>query len=139
MMKKQTGQAPSTVRAIGYGTALATIWTLVCAMILAKLIDGEVLAMEKVGYGSMATQLSAVFVGATAAYRRGGHMGMSCGQAVGLSYYLLLLLVNALFFGGHFTGMGITLMLVALASGGAVLAAGRGSGRKPRRRYKIPK
>lgn len=138
-MKKQTGHAPSVVKAVGFGTALGAMWTLVCAMILAKLVDGEVLSMEKIGYGSMVTQLSAVFLGATAAFRRGGHMGMACALAMGLSYYLLLLLVNALFFGGHFTGMGITLMLVVLASGGAVLAAGKGSGRKPRRHYKIPK
>ena len=57
----------------------------------------------------------------------------------GAGYFVCLLLVNALFFGGSYTGLGVTLILVVLATGLSILAAGKGIGITKRRRYKIPK
>lgn len=139
MMKKQTGRSPSLMNAVLKGTGIAIGWTVLCAMIIAKLIDGEVMPMESVGYGSMAAHLSAVYLGALAAYKSAGHMGDAAAGITGGSYYMILLLVNALFFGGQFTGLGITLTLVVLASGAVILTAGKGRRRQGRRRYKIPR
>ena len=57
----------------------------------------------------------------------------------GVAYFLCLLLVNALFFGGSYSGMAVTLILVVLAAGMAALTAGKGRGRRGPKRYKIPK
>lgn len=138
MMKKQTGHAPSFANAVIKGTGVSVAWMLLCAMIIAKLIDSEVMQMEAVGYGSMAAHLSAVFLGSITAYRKAGNMGNGASCAVGGAYYTILLLANALFFGGQFKGLGVTLLLTVLAAGIAILTAGKWRRGRPRRRYKIP-
>lgn len=139
MVKKITGRAPALGKAVAAGVALGAAWTLLCAMLIAKLVDSEVIPMEKVGYGSMVAVLSAVFVGASLAGKRAGHMVLQAAGISGAAYFACLLLVNALFFGGSYSGLGVTLILVALGTGLAILAAGKGNGKPRRRRYKIPK
>ena len=139
MVKKISGRAPSLGKSVAAGVLLGTAWTLLCAVVLAKLIDSGVMPMEKVGYGSMAAVLSAVFAGASLAGRKAGHMVIQAAAISGAAYFLCLLLVNALFFGGSYSGMAVTFVLIALATLLAILAAGKGSGRHGRKRYKIPK
>lgn len=139
MVRKITGRAPSLGRSAAAGVLLGAAWTVVCAMVIAKLIDSEVLPMDKVGYASMVSILTAVFIGASLAGRKAGHMIVQAAVISGIGYFVCLLLVNALFFGGSYTGLGVTLLLVALATGAAVLTAGkRGAGAR-HRQYKIRK
>ena len=139
MVKKITGRSPSLGKSVAAGVLLGAAWTVLCAVILAKLIDSGVMPMEKVGYGSMAAVLSAVFAGASLAGKKAGHMVIQAAAISGAAYFLCLLLVNALFFGGSYSGMAVTFVLIALATGLAILAAGKGSGRHRHKRYKIPK
>ena len=139
MVKKITGRAPSFWKSAGAGVLFGALWTLACAAVLAKLLDSQILSMENVGYGSMVAVLSAVFTGATLAGKRAGHMVLQAAVISGIAYFLCLLLVNAMFFGGSYTGIGVTLILVILATSLAILAAGKGRGKRTRRRYKIPK
>ena len=138
MVKKISGKATSVGGAALLGMVLGVVWTLVSAMGIAKLVDMEVLPMENVGYGSMAAVLSAVFVSASLAGRKAGHMVVQAAVMAGGAYFLCLLLVNALFFGGNFVGLGVTFLLVLIAIAAAILAAGRGRSGRHRRRYKIP-
>ena len=139
MVKKISGRAPSLGKSITAGVLLGTSWTLACAMVIAKLIDSEVLSMDKVGYASMISVLSAVFIGASLAGKKAGHMVIQAAAISGAAYFGCLILVNALFFGGSYSGLGVTLVLVVAATGLAILAAGKRRGSSRRRRYKIPK
>jgi hypothetical protein len=139
MVKKLTGKAPSLGGSAAAGVMLGIAWTIISAMIIAKLVDLEVLPMEKVGYGSMAAVLSAVFFGASLAGKKAGHMVVQAAALSGGAYFLCLLLVNALFFGGIYVGMGVTFLLVVSATAAAILASGKGSGRKRCKHYKIPR
>lgn len=139
MLKKRTGTAPSVWKAAGAGVLLGLGWTLAAAALIAALIDREVLAMENVGYASMVSILTAVFAGASLAGRRAGHMVAQAAGASSVAYFLCLLLVNVFCFGGVFTGVGVTLILTAIAAVLAVLAAGKGRAKVGRKRYKIPK
>jgi hypothetical protein len=138
MVKKLSGRAPSLGKSVAAGVALGVVWTVLSAAIIAKLVDSEILAVENVGYGSMVAVLSAVFMGASLAGKRAGHMVLQATVISGVAYLACLLLVNALFFGGSYTGFGVTVLLVGLATVASVLAAGKGKGRTRRRRYKIP-
>ena len=139
MVKKISGRAPSLGKSVAAGVLLGAVWTMLCAVVLAKLIDSGVMPMEKVGYGSMAAVLSAVFAGASLAGRKAGHMVIQAAAISGAAYFLCLILVNAFFFGGSYSGMAVTFVLIALATGLAILAEGKGSGRHRPKRYKIPK
>ena len=137
MMKKMMGKAPSVGKSVAAGVMLGVVWTIVSAMVIAKMVDMKVLSMENVGYGSMLATLTAVFFGATLAGKKAGHLVIPAALYSGVGYFMCLLLVNALFFGGSYVGMGASLLLVALATGAAILAAGKGR-RGKRTRYKIP-
>ena len=139
MMKKQTGRSPSLTNAVLKGTGIAVVWTVLCAMMIAQLINSEVMPMESVGYCSMAVHLSAVYLGALAGKRKAAHMGDAAAGITGGCYYVILLMVNTLFFGGQFDGLGVTLALVVLSSGMVILTAGKGRSGKHRGRYKIPR
>lgn len=138
-MKKQVGRSPSVAKAALTGTGVAIALALLCAAVVAKLLDSEVLRMESVGYASMIAHICSVFIGARTAMSRVGNMGQTVAMITGAAYYVCLLLVNALFFGGSFTGLGTTLILVVLSAAASILTAGKGRMRSGRKRYKIPR
>lgn len=139
MMKKATGTAPSILRAVVFGITASCVCAMLWATVLAKLLDGEVIKMETVGYWAMAAHVTAVLAGGLFAAGRAGHLRTWTMGITGAGYYICLLLVNALFFGGQFTGLGDTFLLVAAAVGVGTLAAGKGSAGTRHRRYKIPR
>lgn len=138
MIKKANGTAPSILRAAVFGTGTSCICAILWAALLAKLLDGEVIEMETVGYWAMAAHVTAVLAGGLFAAGRAGHRRVWAVGITGAGYYICLLLVNALFFGGQFTGLGVTFLLVAAAVGAGTLTAGKGSTGTRHRRYKIP-
>lgn len=138
MMKKATGTAPSLLRAVSYGITASCTCAILWAAVLAKLLDGEVIKMETVGYWAMAAHVTAVLAGGLFAAGRAGHRSVLAIGLTGAGYYICLLLVNALFFGGQFAGLGVTFLLVAAAVGVGTLTAGKGSAGTRHRRYKIP-
>lgn len=139
MLKQQTGRSPSVGKAILSGTSTGAATAFLGAAVLAKLLDSEVMKMENAGYGILMIHLIAVFLGVKATLRRAGKWESWAAAATGASYFLLLLAVNALFFQGEFTGMGVTLVLIAAATAAAVLTEGKQKGKRGRRHYKIPK
>ena len=139
MLKQQTGRSPNLPKAVGAGVLTALTAAFLGAALLAKLVDMELLKMENLGYGILVLHLLSVFLGAGSAMVRGGHRASAAGGITGAGYYLVLLLVNGLFFGGSYSGLGVTLLLTVLAVGAAMLTHRQGRGRGRRKRYKIPK
>ena len=137
-MKQQTGKMPNLGKSVGRGVLTAAVVAFLATALLAKLVDMELLKMENLGYGIMILHPLAVFLGSGSAGRRGGHRAPAAVAMTGAGYYLVLLLVNALFFGGDFTGMGVTLLLTGLGTCAGILTTGKREGRG-RKRYKIPK
>lgn len=137
-MKQQTGRMPNLGNAVVTGMLTGVAAAFLGAAILAKLVDMELLKMENLGYGILILHPLSVLLGARSAGRRAGHRAPAAAAMTGAGYYLVLLLVNALFFGGDFTGLGVTLLLVGLGAGAGILTMGQGRGRN-RKRYKIPK
>ncbi len=139
MIRKISGRMPSLRKSVGVGAVLGFLWTLLCALVIAKMVDTELLSMENVGYGTMTAVLTGAFVGASVAGSQAGHMVIQASVLSGAAYFLCLLLVNWLFFRGGYTGMGVTMLLIILATALAVLVAGKGSGKPKRRQYKMPR
>ncbi len=139
MLKHQTGRRPNWGKAVVKGTVTALVSAFLCAAILAKLVDSEVIKMEQIGYGILIGHLLAVFMGTKVAIGGAGKEGLYAACATGAGYYLALLIVGGLFFGGSFAGLGVTLLLTTLATLGAVLTGGEKRMRKGHKHYKIPK
>lgn len=133
--RKTSGRASTLPAGIGFGAVLALGCTILGSAVLAKLIDLEKLQEESIGYGAMVILLAGSFLGALYAYRKIKRQRAMVCLLTGGAYYLTLLAMTALFFGGQYTGMGVTALTVLAGSAVAILMGlGRGSGGK-RRNY----
>lgn len=136
--KKSTGRAMSMPGGLAMGVGIGMVWTLAAAIVLAKMIDNEIIKEASIGYGAVVILITASFIAAFIACKRiKRQRAMVCGLAACL-YYCILLAITALFFGGQYTGMGVTgLVILAGSTAAMFLGKGEGSGRK-RKGHKIP-
>lgn len=134
----QKGRATSIPAGALIGAMYALIWTLLTSGVLGWLIYTEKMAEENIGYGSMVILLTASVLGALVSYGKVKRQrAVACLSAGGI-YLLILLAITALFFGGQYTGVGVTSVLVIGGSGVAIFVSmergnrKRGVGRKIR-------
>ncbi len=124
---------------IGIGTVGALLWTIAGAAMTAALVNGEIFAESAIGYGALIILITAAFLSAKVSYHKVKHRRAMVMGISGIAYYLCLLAINALFFGGQYAGMGVTAGAI-LAGSLCALLLGTGE-RKSRshRQYKIRK
>lgn len=136
MGKKRNGRASTMAGGLASGTAVSLILTLLLSVLVGKLADMEIISETAIGYAAMGILLVSSIGAAAVAIGRVKRQRLIVGLASGGIYYLMLLSTTALFFGGRYTGMGVTALVVAAGSG-AVILAGVGQGRRshaPRRK-----
>lgn len=136
--KKVTGKALSIPVGIAVGLSASMILTLIGTAVMANLILSESLSENAIGYGAIVILLLSSAMGAWLAAALSKRRWMVVCLGAGGSYYLTLLGITALFFGGQYQGMGVT-VLVVLGGCGAVgllgLREGKG-GAKRHRKYR---
>ena len=133
--RKANGRAMTLPAGVGIGTLAALGWTLMACAVLAKLIDLERLPEDAVGYGAMVILLVAGFLGAVTAYAKVKGKRLQVSLITAAAYYLSLLSMTALFFGGQYAGMGVTALVILAGSGVAILLGLKEPSRKKGRRY----
>lgn len=135
---KATGRTLSMPAGLAVGGLTSLGITLGGSAILAWLIHREMMEMENVGYWILGMLLAASFFGAMTAWRKIRRRRMLVCAASGAVYMGILLAVPALFFGGKYSGVWVTALVVlagSLAAGLLGLRQGRGA---RRRKIKIP-
>ena len=110
--RKVSGRALSMPAGIGMGVIVSVALTLLGAAAVAWLLSSERMETTQIGYGSMITLLLSSSVGAWIASSTVKHRHMVVCLASGGGYYASLLAITALFFGGQYQGMGVTLLVV---------------------------
>ena len=135
MNKKVTGKASLMPIGLSAGVLVGVSVTLLGAAVAAYMVLTEVIAENAIGYACgvilfMASALAAMIAAAMIKRR----WMLVCLVAGGI-YYLVLLSITALFFGGQYQGMGVTLLLI-LAGSGAVGLLGLRSGKRTVNRRK---
>ena len=131
---KPTGRAASMPAGLLAGGICALAGTLVLSAILAKLVDMEVIPQDKIGYGIMVLLLLCAFLGANVACGRIKRQYLIVSAISAGIYFVVLICITALFFGGEYSGVGVTAMLVLCGSLLAAFArSGKGEGRKRRK------
>ena len=121
MNRKVTGRAMSMPAGIAAGVGVSLGITLLGAVLLGWLIDRQTLDIGSIGYGAMVILLTAAALGALIAKALIKHRALVVCLISGAGYYLTLLAITALFFGGQYQGMGVTLGLVLAGAGAAGL------------------
>ena len=119
--KKVTGKAASFPVGLAVGLAVSMGITLMSAALLTHLVLSEKMSENAIGYGAMVILLIAAAVGAWIAAVLVKHRWMVVCLGAGGSYFLTLLAITALFFGGQYQGVGVTALLILGGSGGVGL------------------
>lgn len=142
---KVTGRELSMPASFAIGVCISLGMTLILSAVLAKLISIEKVEWESVGYWIIAILLTASVIGSKATCLMVKRRKVVSCLIAGVLYWLGLLIIAALFYGGQYTGIGVTGMMILC---GCVvvclleLRAGRGASttrfnRKGRKKHHI--
>ena len=111
-MNSNKGRATTMPVGFAWGGAVSLVITFLSAAVLAWMISSEKIRQSQIGYGVMVILVISAFSGAKTAsvkiQRR--HLMVSIGA--GVIYQLLLLAMTALFFGGQYSGVGESTILI---------------------------
>ena len=124
-MEKLTGRASSIPSGLIIGALVSTVITVLVAAIGAHLVMSQFIDQDQIGYCSIAALILGTILGAITACKRIKHRKLMVCALSGLAYYLLLLMTTALFYGGQYEGMGVTLLTVMLSTLAAALIVNR--------------
>lgn len=129
--RKVTGKAASMPGGLALGGVFSMGLTILLAAVTAKLVDENLLLEQSVGYAALLILMLSSGVGSAVAAAKIKRQRLVVCVASGVIYYGLLLAMTALFFGGQYTGMGVTALAVAGGTG-AVSLVGMRQGRGQR-------
>ena len=129
--RKVTGTAVTIPAGVGIGGGISLLLTAVGACVVAKLISAAVIQENAIGYGAMMIILASSIGGSAIAVNKVKKRMLQVCALVGILYYVMLLAMTAVFFGGQYQGMGVTALLILAGCGAVILIAGRQ--RKPKK------
>lgn len=117
---KPRGKATAIPVGLAIGGVISLIITLVGSAATAYLVLNQQIGENSVGYASIVILLLGSSMGAWGAYTCIKRQRLQiCLLSVAV-YYLSLLAITALFFGGRYQGMGVTAIVIFI--GGAIVA-----------------
>lgn len=122
---QKSGRASSIPAGLGAGAGVSVLVTMLGTALLAKLLDAETIQWEAVGYGILIMVMLASMLGCITAMKKiKRKQGIVCLLSA-LTYWGILLSITALFFGGQYEAVGVTLLLIVGGSGCAFLLCAR--------------
>ncbi len=126
--QKPSGRAVSMPRGLVMGGVTSLTTTLVLTALYAKLMESGTMGEGQIGYWVMGMLLGGSFFGSMVAVSKVKRQRLMVCLLSGLVYFLMLMSITALFFGGQYAAVGVTGILVM---GGSLLPV-LVSGQKPR-------
>lgn len=117
---KPKGTAKAIPIGLAIGGCVSLIITLIGSALLSYLALSEVIGEQGIGYGSMIILLVASIAGALTAERSVQKQRLQISLMSSALYYLILIGITALFFGGEYSGMGVSALIVV--AGGLLVA-----------------
>ena len=124
---KIKGTATGLPVGLAIGAMISLIITMAGAAVTAYLVLNERVGENGIGYAAIAVLFLAAVMGAWGAYSCIKKQRLQiCLLSAGV-YYLLLLAITALFFGGQYQGMGVTAFVVLIGTLIVAFFPGKGS------------
>ena len=121
LKKKRSGKTTGIPMGLALGLLISMVVTLFGAAVIAKLVESEKIGESSIGYSAMAVLAIASAMGAWTAEGKIQRLRLQMCLLSGVCYYLALLSMTALFFGGQYSGMGVTALTVLLGSSAVAL------------------
>ena len=119
--RKATGRASSLPAGLTWGALVSLGLTVVGSGIVALLVDKGTMSVEGIGYGAMVILAVSALGGSLTAWHKIKRLRLQVCLLSGGIYYLMLVGITMLFFGGRFQGMSVTALMVACGSILAIL------------------
>ena len=135
--RKPTGLASTIPAGLASGALAAVAATLAGTAVTAKLINAEVMAWDKSGYAVLLILLLASWLGAVVAAGRIKRQRLAMCLSAGLIYFGILMLMTALFFGGQYSGVGETGLLIFCGSMLGVFTGYGGKTGRKRQKFRL--
>ena len=121
---------------VAAGVGSAAMSTIMLSAVTAWLVERGSLSQEKMGYAAMIVLLLSGYMGAEMAYRKIRERKTMVCLLTGAGYFLLLLCVTAMVFGGQYRAVGVSAFLIFGGAGCAALIRKAPFKRGNRRRIK---
>lgn len=121
LKQKMAGRTSSMPAGLLLGGAASFAVTVICAAVIAKLVDTEVMEEQMIGYGIIVLLILSSFVGAMISSGKTKRKRLVTCLASGVVYFGILMAITTLFFGGQYSAVGVTALLVFCGSVLAVL------------------
>lgn len=112
MKQKQLSKKYTLPAGLGIGLLVSIGTTLVMSCVLSWLVHGEQLLESAANYGVLAILLISPAIGAAVAAALIKEKRLIVCMASAACYIILLLACTALFFGGQYQGIGVTVLVV---------------------------
>lgn len=106
------GRATSIPMGMIWGTGTSLLVTMLFCGIIAWMMVREILPTENLGYAVMILLSAASFAGAMVSYRKIKRRKLMVSFLSAAIYFLLLMLITALFFGGQYQAVGETALMI---------------------------
>ena len=135
---KVTGKAMSMPAGICLGLGVSVLITLLGCGVMATLTSKETMPVTSVGYGVMLTLLLASALGALAAVTAIKHRRLVVCLVSGVCYFLTLIAITDLFFGGQYHGVVVTALVILAGCGTVALWGLKGEGNRKIKHRKYP-
>lgn len=133
---KVTGTATTIPMGLTLAALVSLGITAALSALTAWLILGGTLPENAVGYCAMGILLLSAAAGAVTAISRIKRLRFQMGVASGAIYFVCLLIITALFFGGIYDGVGVTALMILCGCGLVILLGNGGQNRAGCRRRK---
>lgn len=134
--KKASGRAVSIPHGLLTGMVVSVGWSILCAAITSMLVVNEIIPYETLGYCVLIILITASFVAAEVSYSKIKHRRVFITGCAGGMYFISLLMMNALFFGGQYRGVGVTVLAILGGAGASLLLGLRREGKRSQVKYK---
>ena len=115
--KKVTGTAMAMPVGLAVAAIISLTITLIGSAVVSYMVAAEKMGVESIGYAANAILAIAAMVGALSANSFIHKMRLQVCMLSGACYYVMLLAITALFFGGRYQGMLTTAIIIILGCG----------------------
>lgn len=116
MKIKSSGRTTSVPMGIAVGLTGSITLLLLLSAIIAWIIDKGILDCQNIGYAVMIMLLVTSVMGSAISYGKIKRRKLMVCIISGVSYFIFLLLITALFFGAQYTAVGETALLILCGS-----------------------
>ena len=111
--------------AIGIGTLISILTMVIGAAVMTLLLANQTIEESAMGYGVLLVTILSVVIGSTVSILLARSRVLVVSLCTTLTFGLVLLAMTAMFFGGQYSGVPVTLLVMAGSAISVALIAGK--------------